>query len=106
MPFRVPTGEVSQAGGKCEKSSQNRSALKQETDAKIIRTDSRSRMTLAIIPEWGKHNLKTLTSVVLLAAAVTMNRCDRSATGASTSETILNTHTVNATGLESSIAIR
>jgi hypothetical protein len=41
--------------------------------------------------------LKILISIVLLAAAVTVNRYDRSATGANTSETILNTRSVNAT---------
>jgi hypothetical protein len=41
--------------------------------------------------------LKTLISVVLLAAALTVNRYDRSTTGANTSETILSTRSVNAT---------
>ena len=42
--------------------------------------------------------MKTLISVGLLAAAVTVNRYDRAATGANTGETILNAQNVSATG--------
>src|SRR5882757_6078261 len=43
-------------------------------------------------------SMKIVTSVVLLGAAVVMNRYDHSATGANINETILNPRTVTAAG--------